>query len=235
MNDVTRGNPEATAPQSLEGDLMSSISEILEALRAVARGELHHRLVPKYEDTHPVGALALSVNAMLEALAEAQAKTATYQEELKEKILAIERQQIAIQELSTPIIEVWKGVLCVPVIGILDSARTSEMTSSLLAMIVQKQARCALVDITGIEAMDTRAVDHFLRMARAVRLLGAKCILSGVHPNISQTIVHMGIDLHGLETHRTMRDALRQYVLQTSAASQAVRRKDIQPRDARKH
>jgi rsbT co-antagonist protein RsbR len=226
MNDQASVRPPPSAPpQSLEGDLMSSIGEILDVLRAVARGELQHRLVPKYEDTHPVGALALSVNVMVDALAEAKSRSASYQEELKDKILAIERQQVAIAELSTPIIEVWKGVLCVPVIGILDSARTSEMTSSLLSMIVQKQARCALVDITGIEAMDTRAVDHFLRMARAVRLLGAKCILSGVHPNISQTIVHMGIDLHGLETHRTMRDALRQYVLQTAAASKAARRK----------
>lgn len=242
MDDGTasRSNP-ATAP-SLEGDLMGSIEEILQALAAVARGELEQRLVPKYDDTHPVGALALSVNGVVEALAEAKAKSAAYQLELEEKIGAIERQRTAIHELSTPIIELWKGVLCVPVIGILDSTRTTEMTATLLSAIVQKQARYALVDITGIEVMDTRVVDHFLRMARAVSLLGARCVLSGVHPNISQTIVHMGVELSGIETHRTMREALRLFVAQSSATkgkkprrqSPSASRKGAQPQ-ARPH
>lgn len=216
MDDGTRRSDPGSSP-SLEGDLMGSIEEILQALAAVGRGDLRQRLVPKYEDTHPVGALAVSINSMVEALAEAKTKSAAYQLELEEKVAAIERQRLAIHDLSTPVIELWQGVLCVPVIGILDSARTTEMTSALLTAIVQKQARCALVDITGIEVMDTRVVDHFLRMARAVSLLGARCVLSGVHPNISQTIVHMGVELTGIETHRTMREALALFVAQNAA------------------
>lgn len=206
------GRPSSKPGSSIEGDLVGSIDEILDALTAVAEGDLQRRLEPRYDETHPVGALARSVNAMVEALSEAKARSAAYASELEDKIGAVDRQQIAIRELSTPIIEVWKGVLCVPVVGVLDSVRTSEMTSALLSAIVDSQVKCAIIDITGIKAMDTRSVDHFLRMARAVRLLGARCVLSGVHPNISQTIVHMGLDMNGVETHRTLRDALRQYV-----------------------
>jgi rsbT co-antagonist protein RsbR len=214
MNDIGSGKRRSRAP-GIESDLLASIDEILDALAAVTHGDLARRLEPRYEDSHPVGALALSVNAMVEALAAAKARSSSYQSELEDKLLAIERQQLAIHELSTPIIEVWKGVLCVPVVGGMDSVRASEMTSTLLSSIVQKQAKCAIVDITGVEVMDTRVVDHFLRMARAVRLLGARCVLSGVHPNISQTIVHMGIEMQGFVTHRTMRAALREYLLHT--------------------
>ena len=223
MNDAPPGSHRPRS-RNLEGDLIGSISEILDALSAVARGDLALRLEPRYPDTHPVGALALSVNGMVEALAEAKTRSQSYQLELEEKLIAIERQQLAIHELSTPIIEVWKGVLCVPVIGVMDSVRTSEMTSTLLSAIVQKQAKFTIVDITGIEVMDTRVVDHFLRMARAVRMLGARCVLSGVHPNISQTIVHMGIDMSAIETHRTIREALRHHVAQTARAAAKSKR-----------
>jgi len=105
-------------------------------------------------------------------------------------------------------------VLCLPVVGIVDSQRSSQMTDVLLQAIVEKRTRCAIVDITGIEVMDTRTVDHFIRMARAVRLLGAECVLTGVSPNIAHTMVHMGVDLADVATHRSLRDALKAYVVQ---------------------
>jgi len=166
----------------------------------------------RYPETHPVGALTSTLNEMLGALKEARAQSERYSRDLHEKIAAIEAQEVAIAELSTPILEVWDGVLCMPIVGIVDSVRTSDMARTLLSMIVQTKARLALIDVTGIQVMDTRAVDHFLRMARAVRLLGARCVLSGVHPNVSQTIVHMGMDLKGIDTHRSIRDALRHFV-----------------------
>jgi rsbT co-antagonist protein RsbR len=86
------------------------------------------------------------------------------------------------------------------------------MTGALLQTIVTKQARYAIIDITGIEVMDTRTVDHFLRMAKAVRLLGAECALTGISPHIAQTVVHMGLDLSDITTHRSLRDALTAYV-----------------------
>jgi rsbT co-antagonist protein RsbR len=138
--------------------------------------------------------------------------------ELESKLETIERQQAAIRELSTPIIEVWAGVLCLPVVGIVDSQRSAEMTETLLEMIVAKQARTAIVDITGIDAMDTKTADHFIKMAKAVRLLGADCILSGINPGIAQTLTHIGVDLTGIRTLRNLRDALQTFLREQSAA-----------------
>jgi rsbT co-antagonist protein RsbR len=121
-------------------------------------------------------------------------------------------QRNAIRELSTPIMEVWEGVLCLPVVGELDGQRSDEMTEELLAAIVTRRAKCAIIDITGIQVMDTGTADHFLRMAKAVRLLGASCMLTGVNPGIANTIVHMGVDLSDIATHRSLRDALRHFV-----------------------
>src|SRR5215211_3614292 len=138
--------------------------------------------------------------------------------ELEAKLETIEVQQAAIRELSTPIIEVWAGVLCLPVVGIVDSQRSAEMTETLLEMIVAKQARTAIVDITGIDAMDTKTADHFIKMAKAVRLLGADCILSGINPGIAQTLTHIGVDLTGIRTLRNLRDALQVFLREQNAA-----------------
>jgi rsbT co-antagonist protein RsbR len=196
----------------LESDLLANISQLLKVLNRVGTGASVEKLELPYPETHPVGALTTTLNEMISSLSEARARSERYSSELRDKLAAIEAQQAAIAELQTPIMEVWDGVLCMPIVGIIDSVRTSDMARTLLSTIVQTKARLALIDITGIQVMDTRAVDHFLRMARAVRLLGARCVLSGVHPDVSQTIVHMGLELRGIETHRSMRDALRQFV-----------------------
>jgi rsbT co-antagonist protein RsbR len=203
----------------LDSELQGSITEVLELLRRVGNGDLENRLELRYPETHPLGALALSVNVMLESLADLRQQSEAYSRELQDKLIAIEQQQTAIAELSTPIMEVWKGALCLPIVGMVDSARTYEMAHALLSAIVRTKASYALIDITGIQVMDTRVVDHFIHMARAVRLLGARCVLTGVHPNVSRTIVQMGIDLQGVETHRSMRDALRQFVASSMAGS----------------
>jgi rsbT co-antagonist protein RsbR len=107
---------------------------------------------------------------------------------------------------------VWDGVLCLPVVGVMDTARSAEMTSSLLRAVMEKKTRCTIIDITGIDVMDTRTVDHFMRMARAVRLLGAECVLTGINPHIAETVVQMGIDMTNVVTHRTLHEALQHYV-----------------------
>ncbi len=142
--------------------------------------------------------------------------------ELEARLETIERQQAAIRELSTPLIEVWAGVLCLPVVGIVDSQRSAEMTEALLDAIVTKQSRTAIIDITGIDAMDTKTADHFIKMAKAVRLLGAECILSGINPAIAQTLTHIGVDLAGVRTMRNLRDALQAFLRDQSAHSLAL-------------
>lgn len=138
--------------------------------------------------------------------------------ELESKVRMIERQKAAINEMSTPVIEVWDGVLCMPIVGVLDSHRSSEMTNTLLAAVSSRRAEAAIVDITGIEVVDTSVADHFIRMAKSVRLLGAECMLTGVSPSIAQTIVRLEIDLEGLTTHRNLREGLRSYVLRARGA-----------------
>jgi rsbT co-antagonist protein RsbR len=144
--------------------------------------------------------------------------------ELEAKLETIEMQQAAIRELSTPIIEVWSGVLCLPVVGVVDSQRSAEMTETLLEMIVSKQARTAIVDITGIDVMDTKTADHFIKMARAVRLLGAECVISGINPGIAQTLTHIGVDLTGVKTMRNLRDALQFHLRETEQLAAHVKK-----------
>ncbi len=196
----------------MASELLENIALLLEVLQRVGAGETVPTLELRYPESHPVGALTASLNDMVASLAEARKRSELYSEELRQKIHAIEVQEAAIAELTTPILEVWRGVLCMPIVGVMDSARAADMARTLLNTIVRCKASLVILDITGIQVMDTRAVDHFLRTARAVRLLGARCVLSGVHPNVSQTIVHMGMDLTGVETHRTLRDALRALV-----------------------
>jgi rsbT co-antagonist protein RsbR len=132
--------------------------------------------------------------------------------ELEEKLATIERQQGAMRELSSPIIEVWSGVLCLPVVGIVDTQRSAEMGAALLDAIVARQVRLAIVDLTGVDVIDTKTADHFLKMARSVRLLGAECILTGIKPAVAQTLVHIGVDLTDLTTLRSLRDALQRHL-----------------------
>jgi rsbT co-antagonist protein RsbR len=153
------------------------------------------------------------------ALKEALGRHEVANRELEDQLRMIELQQAAMRELSTPIIEVWAGVLCLPVVGIVDSQRSAEMTESLLEMVVTKQATTAIVDITGIDVMDTKTADHFIKMAKAIRLLGAECIVTGINPGIAQTLIQIGVDLTQVRTMRNLREAL-QFHLRESARQQ---------------
>src|SRR5687768_8024538 len=195
-----------------ETQLKQAVANMVSALGSVENGELTARVEGDLPTNEPVGALAACINKMISMLAERRDETWSYQREIEGQIETIEKQRAAIRELSTPIIEIWPGVLCAPIVGVLDSGRAAEMTSALLSSVVTSKASLAIIDITGIEAMDTQATDHFLRMARAVKLLGSQCALSGIHPNVARTIVHMGIDLAGVESYRTLREALTRHV-----------------------
>ena len=119
----------------------------------------------------------------------------------------IARQQQDLLELSTPVITLWKGVLALPMIGTLDSARTQVVMESLLGSIVQNGADIAIIDITGVPTVDTMTAQHLLKTVTATRLMGAECIISGIRPQIAQTIVHLGVDLAGVITKGSLADA----------------------------
>jgi rsbT co-antagonist protein RsbR len=120
----------------------------------------------------------------------------------------INRQQQEMLELSTPVVKLWEGVLALPMIGTLDSARTQIVMESLLQRIVDTGSELAIIDITGVPTVDTLVAQHLLKTVTAIRLMGADCIISGVRPQIAQTIVHLGVDLQGVTTKATLADAL---------------------------
>ncbi|HEX7079538.1 MAG TPA: STAS domain-containing protein [Gammaproteobacteria bacterium] len=121
----------------------------------------------------------------------------------------IRRQQEELLELSTPVIHLWDGILAVPLIGTLDSARTQVVMESLLTEIVSTGAGIAVIDITGVPTVDTIVAQHLLKTVAAARLMGAECIISGIRPQIAQTIVHLGVHLGDVITKASLADAFR--------------------------
>ena len=119
----------------------------------------------------------------------------------------IRRQQEEMLELSTPVVKLWDGILALPIIGTLDSARTQVVMETLLENIVKTNSRVAIIDITGVPTVDTVVAQHLLKTVTAARLMGADCIISGVRPQIAQTIVHLGINLLDVTTKATLADA----------------------------
>ncbi len=126
----------------------------------------------------------------------------------KSRESVIKRQQEELLELSTPVVKLWDGVLALPMIGTLDSQRTQVVMESLLQRIVDTGSEIAIIDITGVPTVDTLVAQHLLKTVTAIRLMGADCIISGVRPQIAQTIVHLGLDLQGVVTKANLADAL---------------------------
>jgi rsbT co-antagonist protein RsbR len=154
-----------------------------------------------------------------ERLEKANAELRQGQEERQE---LIERLRLAIEDLSTPILELWESVLALPVIGVVDSKRSAEMTERLLAEVVNRQARFVIVDLTGVELIDTKTADHFVKMVRAVELVGASCMVSGIRPAVAQTLVELGVEFGALKTLGNLRHALAEAIRQlTEAGAQA--------------
>jgi rsbT co-antagonist protein RsbR len=119
----------------------------------------------------------------------------------------ITRQQQELMELSTPVVKLWDGILALPIIGTLDSARTQVVMENLLQTVVATNSRFAIIDITGVPTVDTLVAQHLLKTITAARLMGAECIISGVRPQIAQTIVHLGINLEDVMTKANLADA----------------------------
>lgn len=133
----------------------------------------------------------------------------TFDAYTKTRESVILRQQQELMELSTPVVELWTGILALPLIGTLDSGRTQVVMQNLLEAIVAKEADLAIIDITGVPTVDTLVAQHLLKTVAAARLMGADCIISGIRPQIAQTIIHLGVDLGNVTTKATLADAFR--------------------------
>ena len=218
----------ADADASLNGNAWSTLRDALAALSAsrAAAGELagdtsrfvlamKKPLFTRLQREVGADTVALSnalwwVSTLVDRMA--QLTVTTYQQ-AREDI--IRRQQAELLELSTPVVKLWDGVLAVPMIGTLDSNRTQMVMEALLQRIVDAGAELAIIDITGVPTVDTLVAQHLLKTVTAIRLMGAECIISGIRPQIAQTIVHLGIDLQGITTKATLADALALALRQT--------------------
>lgn len=136
------------------------------------------------------------------------------EQELRSRLELIERQQQVIRDLSTPIIQVWDGVLTLPMIGVVDSARTAQVMDSLLEAVARTHARYAILDLTGVEMVDTKTAGYLIELVRAIRLLGAEGIVAGIRSNVAQTIVALGLDLADITTLGNLRLALQHCIRQ---------------------
>jgi rsbT co-antagonist protein RsbR len=132
----------------------------------------------------------------------------TFEEYQRGRDEIVRRQQEEMIELSTPVVKLWDGVLAVPLIGTLDSERTQVVMETLLQQIVETNSSMAIIDITGVPTVDTLVAQHLLKTVAAARLMGADCIISGIRPQIAQTIVHLGLSLSEVTTKASMADAI---------------------------
>jgi rsbT co-antagonist protein RsbR len=171
------------------------------------------RLRAELRDADALGEEVWAATQLLDALG---LYTAEVYQRGREEV--IQRQQQDMLELSTPVVTLWDGVLALPMIGTLDSARTQVVMETLLQRIVETGADMAIIDITGVPTVDTLTAQHLLKTVTAARLMGAECIISGIRPQIAQTIVHLGVDLGNVMTKASLADAFRLALQRTGRA-----------------
>jgi rsbT co-antagonist protein RsbR len=172
------------------------IFSLKEALITTLKIEYKNDLEKYIENT-------LKINKLIDELG-----IVTFESYIKGREEIIQRQTNEINEISTPIIKIWDGILALPIIGTLDSSRTQIVMENLLNEIVATGSRIAILDISGVPAVDSLVAQHLIKTVSATRLMGVECIISGIRPEIAQTIVHLGIDLSDIITKSSMAAAL---------------------------
>lgn len=199
-------------------ELALGLSECFQALSEVRAGNLEARVgdTTTTADNELMAKFARSLNLTLH--------------EIQQTIVRIEAQRFAIQSLSTPVLQIWDDVLALPIIGIVDSDRGGQIMERLLQEIVARQAKYVILDITGVEVVDTATADHFIKVVRAAELLGTRCIVTGIQPAVAQTLVDLGVDLSRIVTLRTLRDGLRECVRHQNGRNGGKAGKEISKR-----
>ncbi len=195
-------------------NLQTRLERIEQALTRVAEGDFDQTIALGQEDD-ALGSLEMGLNFMLmdlkamdQANRDKEQMLLEQKAELEEKLETIAKQADAIRELSTPVMEIWEGILVLPVVGLVDTRRSLDIMNNLLAAVVSHEARCVIIDITGVEVVDTRTADYLLKISRAANLLGTRCVLTGLSPAVAQTLVELGVDLSELRTLRNLKDGL---------------------------
>lgn len=209
-----------TSPQDLEvrddsADLRAALARAQSIMAEIASGDYHVRFpseLTKLAADHQLGALCHDINTVLDAFASLRQNLGGYREVLEQRLATIELQNAVLRELSAPMIEVARSVLCLPLVGHLDRERSRHITSTLLHTISQRAVRCVILDMSCIEQVDGATTADFVTMVRAVRLLGAACVLTGIRPALAIALVEAGLDLGEIETLRSPHEALQRYL-----------------------
>lgn len=190
-------------------NLEKRIDAIEEILAAAAGGDFEAQIPIDTESADLITSVETGINLLISDLGEEVRNSQRRADELQDKLDLIEKQRKAIEELSTPIIKIWEQVLVLPLIGSLDTRRSQKLTESLLTDIASTQSKVAILDITGVPTVDSAVANHLLKTVASVNLLGAKCVVTGIRPEVAQTIVHLGVDLTDVETLANLSEGLK--------------------------
>lgn len=206
-------------------DFSRRLEAIEDTLAAAAAGVLNEQVLIDFDaEIDALSAVEHGVNFMLEDIARLRANdaeraaqleamlelTQDQARQLEESLRTIQNQQQSIADLSTPVLQLWDDVLAMPIIGVVDTKRSVDIMEKLLSEVSARQSRFVILDITGVEVVDTKTADHFMKVTQAARLLGAACIVSGIQPAVAQTLVDIGVDMSSIQTVATMKGALRE-------------------------
>jgi rsbT co-antagonist protein RsbR len=190
------------------------IRRVEEVLARVAEGDLGTRLEPGIEEDEltnlemGINFLIVDLRQQAQANREKEDALLAQQRDLEAKLVTIDQQAAAIRELSTPVIEVWEDILVLPIVGVVDTRRSMEIMNDLLQRVVETQAKCVIIDITGVQVVDTRTADYLLKVVSAASMLGTRCVLTGLSPAVAQTLVEIGADLKEVRTLRNLKAGL---------------------------
>jgi anti-anti-sigma factor len=189
--------------------VLAAVNDVADQMTAAVQGTFDFTV--RTESSAPeLQKLSLMLNFLLDSTRRSLEEVRDKNQQLASQLETIEQQRRAIQELSTPILQLWEGILVLPVIGFVDSARSQQMMERLLEEIVQRQARHVIIDVTGVAVMDTQTADYFTKIFNSVRLLGAHCLLTGIRPAVAQTLVHIGVQLDQVTTRRNLQQGLQE-------------------------
>lgn len=197
---------------TVDSEITRAIGEIERIIDAIRLGDRDQRVAIAFDADHPIGALAEAVNDMAGALRSTLDARHAHERELEERLAQIERQRAAITELSSPVIEVWHGVLTLPVIGPVDAERATAMTATLLEAVARVRADFVILDVTGMHGTSADVMDHLVRLVRCVALLGSRCAISGMRADVARGLVESGHDTNELKSFPTLRAALSSHV-----------------------
>jgi rsbT co-antagonist protein RsbR len=218
------------SPGTSEASIPLAIETLERAIDAIRQGAVEQTVVVPFDSDHPIGALAEAVNDMAGALRKTLAARHANETELEVRLSMIESQRAAIAELSSPVIEVWQGVLTLPVIGPVDPERATAMTASLLEAVARVRADFVIVDVTGMHGVGPEVTDHLIRLVRCVGLLGSRCAISGMRPDVARGLVELGSDTSELKSFPTLRAALASHVVEKPKARPIAPKPKTEPR-----